>query len=557
MGRERASKVTFGLEPDDEHAHQTRAEDAVEPDPGWARAPADAAAHLLTTLHSWPRGRRVAVAGALALLLAGGAAVAVVIDGARERALAERLATAPGGVVGLEDPPVERWRVALDQPWPVAVVAGALVVASEDDAGVTLRALDPDDGAELWATDLGAHGRCGGATGLRQPGADVGVTRDLVCLRGDSSAVAVVDASGGLVAERPVADRADDELVFPAPDSALLRIARLAPPAPEPRFEAETLLDPLVTRPARVRLEDARTGAARWEVELPAATLAAGARVGSLQACMATTGVGETPRVDPAQGWSYELDEDRVWVSGCGADAVLDLATGAVLLTRDPFDPQTRPWEPSAVSLDGDGYATAVPPGDPPGGAAGATRVWSDDGTVVGEVHGTVMLPLATDGTDPEVLFALGPHGLTAHDPADLSERWSRDPARSGRVLLRTHREAVVASGSDVVAVDPRTGATRWTNPLWRPLPGAPSDAHGGVHGGPGSVVDVFTDGHRVVLVQQVGMDDAYGVTEVRLDALDLRAGDVSWTWSTLVAPQAIDGRLYTFGFDGVVALGG
>jgi outer membrane protein assembly factor BamB len=550
-----AETVTFDLVPDDDGPVPDDA--GVPSDPG--EPPPSVVGRLRTAVAAWPRRRKiVAVASAAGLVLAS-VGVVVAVDGVRDRQLRHQLVEAPGGVFSLARPPEQRWRAPLAGQEVVALMDGLLVVADRqywsedtDDPSVTLTAVDPADGSVRWSTEVEGADWCGGAppppAGMW--GGGVSEATALVCATVEPEpGVAVVGEDGRITARRALDDPVEGEVVLAAP-GAVVRLARVGTPD-EGVVVDWTLGEDFATRDLTVRLEDAVTGDVRWETTLDGGTAPAGTRVDSIFQCAdgGPDGTSFESVSDDISGYAWEVGARALWVGACGVDATIDLVTGEVVRSTDPFD-AAGDWYQGVVSLDGGGYATRVPAessSDAPL-LGEVNRIWRADGTVVGDVPGSVAVPTATDGSPADVLLTTGADGLSAFDPADTTPLWVR--RGTATPLARTERVLVVGQGTGIVGLDPRTGRELWTRP-----PPEPGQGPGEL---PSQVVRAFTDGRYVMLMglRDAGLVGEDGTADLSLVALDLATGATVWT-AERTAPflQSIAGQLYEVRSDALVAL--
>lgn len=186
------------------------------------------------------------VAGTLVLVLGGLTA----LDMVRARQADALLRTAPGGVVGLTQPPDEVWSVDLGEAWPT--FAGDRLILAHADA---LVAHDLSTGEVSWRREELAGFQCTAAG----PSAAVADTASFItCLGGGgpvdalprepSTTVAVVGSDGEVLARRDLdPSRGVSEVL---PDGDLVRAAR----------DGSDLV---------MTVEDSRTGEARWTTRVP------------------------------------------------------------------------------------------------------------------------------------------------------------------------------------------------------------------------------------------------------------------------------------------------
>ena len=307
------------------------------------------------------------------------------------------------------------------------------------------------------------------------------------------------------------------------------------------------LSEAFTARDLVVRLEDAVTGDVRWETTVPGATAPAGATQDQVGQCLEWDDAGPGDDVsDRTSGYGWDISVRWLWISACGISASLDLATGEIVRSVNPFEPGAYGWDDRVVALETGDYATR----SDEVGSGESYHVWRQDGTVAGDIPGGPVLPTATDGSRADVLLAIGFHGLAAYDPADLSELWTR-PSAAAWPYARTEHVLVTQDGTAVMGLDPRTGQTLWESDAF--------DARPDASGHPEQVYQAFTDGRLVVLMTLLngGIVNDDGTADVRMRALDLATGTLRWT-AERTAPlmQPIGGRLYEFATDAVVGLG-
>ncbi|MFF3066445.1 PQQ-binding-like beta-propeller repeat protein [Oerskovia sp. NPDC057915] len=446
-----------------------------------------------------PRAHRrrlvvIGVAGALVLVLGGLTA----LDVARARQADALLRTAPGGVVGLTQPPEETWSVDSGETWPVFVDDRLLLGLEEG-----LVAHDLSTGEVSWRREELAGFLCGAGG----PSAVVPSEASIVtCLGGGgpvdafprepSTTVAVVGSDGEVLARRDLdPSRGVSEVL---PDGDLVRAVR----------DGSDLV---------MTVEDARTGEARWTRTVPQVEPGEGPAP-----CELTQEDGST--VEDRESIYFLSLAGVIWVAGCGVDASLS-EQGEVLSSADQgFTRSLRDGRLARTSRDGR-----------------TTDVLDKDGTLLWSTQAVVTEPLATDGTAPPLLFAQGGSGFTAID-ADGRELWSF--ARyATRVLLVTKDLTVVASYPGAVAIDNATGEEVWT---WNA-----SDSGGSST----SDVTVAFAG-RGALTVVVGVEP---VERTRWTSIDLADGSARWTTTIPVEAytfMAVGGRLISAADGRITAFG-
>ncbi|RXR22753.1 hypothetical protein EQW78_17120 [Oerskovia turbata] len=447
-----------------------------------------------------PRARRrrrlvvAGVAGALVLVLGGLTAVDVV----RARQADALLRTAPGGVVGLTQPPEEVWSVGTGEARP-AFVDDLLLLGLED----ALVGHDLSTGEVSWRREELAGFRCGTVG----PFAEVPFRTSFVtCLGGGgpvdafprepSTTVAVLGSDGEVLARRDLdPSRGVSEVL---PDGDLVRAAR----------DGSDLV---------VTVEDARTGEARWTTRVPQVEPGEGPGP-----CEITQEDGST--VEDRESVYFLSLVGVISVAGCGVDASLTEQGEIVSGADRGFTRPLSDGRLARTSWDGR-----------------TTDVLDEDGTLLWSTSALVSEPLATDGTAPPLLFAQGGSGFTAFDE-DGRELWSFSRYAT-RVLLVTKDLTVVASYPGAVAIDNATGEEVWT---WNA-----SDSGGSST----SDVTVAFAG-RGALTVVVGVEP---VERTRWTSIDLADGSVRWTTTIPVQAHsfmavggrlvsAADGRIRAFG---------
>ncbi|WP_086149950.1 PQQ-binding-like beta-propeller repeat protein [Cellulosimicrobium sp. KWT-B] len=507
------------------------------------------------------RGRPAAVvagvAAGVALVLGGMLAV----DAWQGRADLERLRAAPGGLEPLPDAPVERWTADVEVSGGLALLPGAVVTV--EDGTAVARSLD--DGAERWRVDVGAHASCGGQLLWSLPFGEPAST--LVCVAPSSDAVGLggvtdlqLDPETGrvlasdwavtvLAADGEVLGRrdttSDGGTPAPGPGGTLLRAQRVGEvPAGdgavvEQDVATGEVADLPLGRPAVVRVEDALTGEARWEADVP---FLAGAGQ-----CVGWTEVDgtETIRAELENLWTA-TESRLVRVEGCGV-------TGWFTPDGERLDDPDNPLDSVVALPDGTYYRDPTGYGSTWGSSSvapsdAAPAVLGADGSVRWEPPGPVLVPRSTDGSDAPLL-ARYEGELVALD-GDGSELWrSSEVVAPETVLVATHGTVVVSGGSStgwMTGLDATTGRERWS--LDRETVEAAA-------GGSVSWMDTaYTDGRRAILLAY--QDD--GRTD--LLAVDLADGHVAWSaeggpddgsW-----PVPLQGRLLRIGQSEIARLG-
>ncbi|MCF4120587.1 hypothetical protein L1785_06325 [Antribacter sp. KLBMP9083] len=423
-----------------------------------------------------PRSRaaRVALAGGLVSVVAAVSAGMTVHRLAEQDARHALLATAPGGVVSLERPPVSRWSAgtyaAEDLP---VVVPGAIVTVN----GGMVTAIDVATGNPRWEAEVPEGTECGpapdaGAGPSAQVEAALPLDRIVCVTGGPEPSVTVLAPDGTVVAIRDLDPWPGT--YHPAADGGLLYVDRVEP-ALEPLIVAGTtagdVWDGFVqledwsvlppgwagqagTRPrVSVAMLDAVTGDTRWEYELMN-------RGWDPAFCADVTVQGDTLSVDVGVV-TVTSTPTLVSVMTCGAGAVVT-PDGTPL---DRYDyPLARPdragigqqmfgaqtLEPYA---DG-GYVRRIPDAE--------TLLDIDGNEVLTAWSGATLLnPLSTDGDHRDLILTSGGITLIGQDAAG-AEHWR---VRAGDVLVvaRTADAIVTALPTgELAAYDPATGASLW-----------------------------------------------------------------------------------------------
>lgn len=487
----------------------------------------------------------------LRLVLAGATAVGlvvagmVVVDAASSRGSLETLRRSVGGVEPLESTPRELWSTDAQTTGALATLPGLLVLVRDDEAV----AHDLDSGAVRWSVPLPRTSRCGGELelALTAPVPD----ETLVCVTDDvpsplasrtlltTATGATVDATAApapqvtvLGVDGTTTTRTLDASrgwSAPGPDGTVARFRRVGdtPAAPVPTDPSTGLPTDLSGgRAAVVTLEDARTGAVRWEHELPFVAEEGGCD---------QYAVTEDATYADLDGGAVMRHAGLVAVRGCGVDARF---TPAGTRVDDPDEPADVVAQlPDGALLRAVDRGWAAPDG------TGAAAVLEPDGAVRWEPKGEVIVPTATDGTAGDLVLTRQVTDLVAHD-ATGRPRWENAEVNSPEIAyVVADGVAVVLQGmgSVLVGVDVETGRTLWTRTIDELVddgagPAVPSSM---LHVG-----QAFTDGSRALLAVSAWEDDEHSTT--RLVALDLRDGETGWRSDAASSTRyaAVQGRL-------------
>ncbi|SIQ08095.1 PQQ-like domain-containing protein [Cellulosimicrobium aquatile] len=532
-------RITFAL---DDVAGDARPDRHPEPDPSPGPAPEEAAPPRASG--AGRRRLRLALAGATAVgLVVAGMAV---VDAASSRGSLETLRRSVGGVEPVESTPRELWSTDAQTSGALAALPGLLVVVRDDEAV----AHDLDSGAVRWTVPLPRTSRCGGELelALTSPVPD----ETLVCVTDDvpsqlasrtllttttgeavdgtapipAPQVTVLDADG-TATTRPL--DASRGWSAPGPDGTVARFRRVGdtPAAPVPTDPSTGLPTDLSGgRAAVVTLEDARTGAVRWEQELPFVAEEGGCDQYS---------VAEDATYADLDGGTVVRSAGLVAVRGCGVDARF---TPEGTRVDDPEKPADVVAQlPDGALLRAVGRGWAAPDG------TGAAAVLEPDGALRWEPTGEVIVPTATDGTAGDLVLTRQVTDLVAHD-ATGRPRWENAEVNSPEIAyVVADGVAVVLQGmgSVLVGVDVETGRTLWTRTIDELV-----DDGAGPAVGPGMlhVGQAFTDGARALLAVSAWEDEEHSTT--RLVALDLRDGEIGWRSDAASSTRyaAVQGRL-------------
>ncbi|WP_402469760.1 hypothetical protein [Isoptericola aurantiacus] len=471
------------------------------------------------------RRRRRAVAGAAGGIVLVVAGAAVLSGPVMAHAEAERLRSAPGGVLSLDGELAETWGADVDGLGPV-LPGGGLVVL-QDDAAV---ALDVATGEERWRVDLGADPECGPQPTISS-GVDWTIGVELVtCLHGteDERTVTVLGDAGGVVGQRslePGTYAGAGRRLAPAADGGLV-VVEHETGLPEEFvgggdiFTELDRLEPSAST-ATVEVEDALTGERRFEVpvrEVPADRAAVSSCYG-VQVAEDDTVRARLVGVDPT------ATPTMVGYQGCGVEAAAtadgrDLLTGSREASGAGYP---RLWSPDRQPYPGGGFVVTGPD-------QGSTLL-ADDGTTVLESSDRLLAPRATDGTaDGLVLAVRGDDVVVATDRAG-TELWRR-PVGGVDLAVSTAGAVVTSAWRTIVGLDPLDGTE-----LWTVRPDAGTDWY---------PVSAVTDGDRVATVVEEYTDTGEHLASTLL-TVDLATGGSRRTpldddgddW-----PVAVDGQL-------------
>ncbi len=398
---------------------------------------------------------RAGIAVGLVAFLAASAWGATTETEARQHRVA--LMAAPGGVLSLARPMSAAWTVPADATHFPAFMPGLVVV----QRGGVLHGLDVGTGTERWQAQVGEAANCG----PMMPGTQTPPVVDpLVCAAAqpDGRRIVTVIQTNGASVTRELDQDVTTAAATAAGDLVTVRRTGPTPPPPDAHVVGSVNGDGTtgsggylhvegsVTagQDAVVRLEDATTGAQRWERTLTFTPVADASTCGTIVVDSNNQATFDPTSLDVSTPSSF------VVVFGCGIQ-------GAFTATGQPVDPASpkgtvSAWQPYAGggvlrydtdNISGSQTQTLIQPD-------GTTAVFAD----------RVLSPLATDGTHPDViLLAASDQSLQARDRAG-SPLWTSTLAAMD-VPARTSRVAVVVIGFAVAGIDLTSGKTLWTDP--------------------------------------------------------------------------------------------
>lgn len=425
----------------------------------------------------------------------------------RDRDRAERLMSAPGGVLSLADAPRVAWSAAT-QSSATAFMPG-LVVVRRDGA---LHALDAGTGVERWQVPVGTDAQCHVSSSAR---GGTAVVDPLVCWGGPGTPdqVTVVHADGtwtrrslgaGVAWAAGTSDGglATARLVGPAPSTTQVHVSAL---------DGGYSIDGQITQgqDAVVRLEDATTGALRWEHTLRFHP------VTDVWSCVTVT----QDRTAAAPTYSASVRPPEVLtvgtlveVYGCGVQGTF-AADGAVVGGTSSSSIAEPYVDGGILELGGSGQD-------------GTSALRGPHTTVT--FGAQVLNPAATDGTPSDVLLAgVGPVSLRAYD-AGGTQRW-RSAQGYVDLLARADGVAVMALlDGGAAGVDLRTGKQLWLDGTLTPGAAGPAEVPR----------EAFTDGRTAALLvaaplvrsedgSTVSVDVSGGPTT--LVGIDVATGAIRW----------------------------
>jgi hypothetical protein len=422
------------------------------------------------------------------------------------RARTQRLMAAPGGVVSLADAPRVTWSAATESAGATAYLPGLVVVRR----GAVLHGLDAGTGAERWQVPVTGDPQCqvyatwyGGSA----------VVDPLVCWGGPNAApqVTVVHADGSW------STRALEAGVSWATGTADGGIATVravgAPPAAGQvtvsGADGGFTMNGTITQgqDVVVRLEDATTGAERWQRTLPFRPGDDGWSCGSVG--VDRSGAQPAYTFTPRQP-SVAAVGGVVQVDACGVHAALPLDGTGVIDAGGPGSTVEPYLDGGVLEVRTDRVGSTL---HRPGGVV--------------TFPARVLDPMATDGTPSDLVLAgSGGAALAAFGP-DGTRRW-RSSHSYQDLLVRADGIAVLSFlDGGAAGVDLRTGDQLWTRYDLVPTPvGAWTTPQ-----------RAFTDGHvaALLMVRYPSTVDENGgavtltAASADLVGLDLATGEVRW----------------------------
>jgi hypothetical protein len=464
------------------------------------------------------RTRRLVAVGMVAFVALSAWGTAAEI---RDHERAGRLMTAPGGVLSLAEAPRAIWSAETESADTTAYLPGLVVVRR----GTVLHALDAGTGVERWRVPVGGDPTCRVAA---SGSGGAAVVDPLVCWGGlnTSPQVTVVHADGSSTTR---ALGQDVSWATGTTDGGLATVRAIGPEPPAgqvtvtPADGGGYSLDGTVAQgqDVVVRLEDAATGALRWERTI------AFQPDGNLGRCGTVTedSTGAQPTFTyTVRRPSVDAFGTFLAVSGCGVEATIS-PDGVVTGARD------AEWSYATPYVDGGVL-------DIGGSGAGVVSVLHGSGGAV-TFPGQVLNPRATDGTPSDVVLVGSATVPLRAFGTDGAERW-HNVAPYGELLVRARGIAVLSLPEGGAAgVDLSTGKRVWT--VSTIVPGA--------QGAETVPVGAFTDGHVAALVMgryPSTVDDSGGAitlhsTTADLVGLDLATGAVRWRTLLPGAGTSID----------------
>jgi len=398
----------------------------------------DDAGGLALPVRAGARRRPSALWAAVLVLVVAGGVVGV---RERERGRDAYLATLPGVLAPLSSSVHETWRaptVGLNQFADLG--SDLLSQALGSDSVPEVTSIDPRTGAERWTARFPEGSPAGGVWCVRLADSEDGPATELACQVTNGQAVDAVEAAGTAtgsgIARLVVLDAGTGARVAQRELGRDVSLSSLG----RDLLVAEVLAD----GQARVRREDAVTGAVRWtfQRDWPKGTpgndppwISAYAQNGKILVSGATT-------------WALSLDGQLL---------------GTWQLTGGARSAEGGWWLDVTVLPDGR-YAVGES-----GGARGDDRygtVSTTDARDGFAIPGPVMIPAVDDGSAPDLLLTtpVRGSGLVAQDLRTGRTLWRTDSESHGTVIILDGRLITLGNG-DLFALDVADGTELWRVP--------------------------------------------------------------------------------------------
>lgn len=464
------------------------------------------------------RRGRAAIAASVVVFLALSAWGATTEIDARRRLAS--LLSAPGGVLSLARPVSAASTVEAEATHLPVFMPGLVVI----QRGSELHGVDIGTGTQRWQVEVGISPTCGPP----QMGRTGAVTADpLVCFATEPDGrqtVTVIRTNGASVTRQ--IDQNGATAAAATADGNLVTVRRTGPTPPPADAHVTAVAgggyvvqgSVAAGQDAVVRLEDAETGAPRWERTLTFTPVADASNCAVIAVDADNQATLDVTRL------TVSTPSSLVDVQGCGIQGLFT-ATGGRVDLAFPQTSVTSWLEPYA-----DGGALRH---DYPADGSEPQTLIQPDGTTT-RFADQVLSPLATDGTHPDVvLLGTIDQWFQARDRSG-SVRWHNSLPVT-QVLARTSRVAVVTLGGGlaVAGIDMKTGKTLWIDPTsfldstatTRDRTSTAMDLGSSTSM---SALAAFTDGYLVTMA----MADPNATTR-RLITLDLATGDVRWRAAT------------------------
>ncbi|UZN03434.1 PQQ-binding-like beta-propeller repeat protein [Cellulomonas sp. S1-8] len=431
------------------------------------------------------RRRRLSLGAAVLAVAVAGAVVAQGVVDRRERARVAAIAAQPGAVEPLAGPATVLWDAPAEHLEQVQVrTPGGLLVGLAHTAEGPVRAvaLDARTGETAWQVELvdGADRRAPDLRGsvYAQSGSCTGGLSDehlVVCLAHDGSAYVANDTWA------EVAPTTTRLVVLDSRDGSV--VADLSDTLVEGSTPTLTTFDDLVVLHADGAQDEEPSvrairvdGTAVWEVPVPASTGDAQTFATSVGDVLAVTTPTDLLLLDARGATVRSVPLDGHVLMGVGHGALYLSARPArdddgTLLGPPPRTTVVR--ADGDVEVDGDVFGVGVDDGSVPGlvlttGVDGQMQAWDRDGRALWSYDetsawGAIVLDGRVHLTSGTELVA-----LDARTGAELwrSDATSRSPVTDGRYLLALAAVPARGARSQLVALDPSDGSEVWRSPL-------------------------------------------------------------------------------------------